>query len=376
MPYSRPPLSTLKTQAAQDIQAQLPGTDPLLRFNNLGILGRMLAGLINLVYGYLDWIARMAVPWTALNEYLIGWGSLKNVNLKAATQAAGIFTIAQSQTGVTVYAGTPVSRGDNFEYLSTADATVDGGGNVAIPVKAVNPGALGNADPGVVLTLGTLVAGVQSSGPVTTRIAGGTDDETMPAYQGRVLQAYRQPPQGGAYADYIEWAEQVPGVTRAWCNPNGMGAGTVVVLIMLDVVNTGSGGFPVGTNGVAAADPRAAAATGDQLTVANYIYGDNTTERQPVTALVYVVAPTPQVVNFTIDHSATWSAGLKASVTAAINEVFLTFGTPGGVIDLSDIEEAIAAIPGTEGFVIAAPTDNITLATGALPVIGVITWAA
>ena len=34
--------------------------------------------------------------------------------------------------------------------------------------------------------------------------------------------------------DYVAWATEVPGVTRAWCSPNGMGAGTVVVRFVRD----------------------------------------------------------------------------------------------------------------------------------------------
>ena len=35
MPYSRPTLTQLRNQAAQDLAAALPGTDALLRFANL-----------------------------------------------------------------------------------------------------------------------------------------------------------------------------------------------------------------------------------------------------------------------------------------------------------------------------------------------------
>jgi uncharacterized phage protein gp47/JayE len=191
-----------------------------------------------------------------------------------------------------------------------------------------------------------------------------------------MLFAYQNSPQGGAVNDYITWAKQVSGVTRAWSNPNGFGAGTVVVYAMLDYAEAANGGFPVGTNGVATAETRGAAATGDQLTIANYIY-----PLRPATALVYVCAPNQQIVNFTISGSANFSAATKVSIQSAIAGVFVMYGSPisstagqNGTIYLSYIESAIAAIAGTTGFVLVSPTTNIVGTTGQLPVLGTITW--
>lgn len=373
MPYSRPTLATLKTQVAQDIAASLAGADALLRFANLTILGKIQAGLAYLHYGYLDWVSRMAVPWTSEGEYMLGWGGLKGVTLKAATSASGVATFTGA-VGLTIPLGTPLVRGDGVVFNTTALATIPGGGSVAVPATAVVPGAAGNSALAVVLTLGVAIPGINSGGTVTTAFVGGADQETMDAYRTRMLKAYQNPPQGGALADYLNWALAVPGVTRAWPKALGMGPGTVLVYIMLDVTRAPTG-FPVGTNGVATADPRAAAATGDQLLVANYIFGDINTPRQPVTALVYVASPISQTVNFTINHIATATADTKAAITAAIKGVFLEFGNPGGLIYLSDIEAAIAAIgPATEGFVITIPTDNISLGAGCLPVLGTVTY--
>lgn len=382
MPYSRKTLTELKSETAQDISVALPGADPLLRYSNLGIIGRILAGLINLVYGYLDWISRMAVPFTAMAEYLIGWGSLKNVTIKAATFAgdpttggAGSATFnGNPSPPITIHAGTPLVRGDQAAFVTTADGTTDGSGNVTVPVKAVVAGALGNTPVSSILTLGIAIAGMNSNGVVSTAITGGNDQETMDAYRTRVLEVYANTPQGGALADYKKWALEVPGVTRAWPVGNGMGVGTVVVYTMFDVTEAIHNGFPQGSDGTATAETRAAHATGDQLAVANYIYGDINTARQPVTALVYSVSPIANAINFVINGIATASASVKAQISAAIAGVFVEQGAPGGIVYLSDIESAIAAIPGTEGFVITTPSGNITNPTGNLPVLGTVTY--
>lgn len=383
MPYARPTLTQLRAQAAADIAAGLPPSDPLLRFSSLNVLGTALAGLAQLQYGYTDYVALQACPFTATDEYLEAWAALKKIYRNPATQA-GMATPGQitfpGTSGYQIPIGTPITRGDGVGYTTTSLGTVANGTVTVSAVANADPtgltGAFGNCANGTLMTLGTSISGISSGGTVTTAFAGGADIELDDSLRSRMLFAYQNPPQGGAVSDYVEWAGEVPGVTRAWCNPTGFGAGTVVVYVMLDNAEAAYNGFPQGTNGVAAAESRGAPATGDQLTVANYIY-----PLRPATALVYVCSPIQNVINFTISGTTNWSAATKALVQAAIAGVFVMYGNPlgatagtSGTIDLSYIESAIAAIAGTQGFVIQSPTGNITGTTGMLPVLGNITW--
>ncbi|MBO9647351.1 MAG: baseplate J/gp47 family protein [Variovorax sp.] len=374
MPYSRPTLSTLQGQVASDIAAALPGSDALLRFSNLGVTGKVQANLAHLHYGYLDWIAKMAVPYTAEDEFLEAWAGLKGVTRKPAAQASGSVTFTGAP-GTVVNSGVQLVRGDGVTYSTTAVGTIGGGGTVAVPATATaDPagltGVIGNAAVGVVLTLGTAISGVQSNGVVSTAFTGGADLEDDDSLRSRMLAAYRNPPQGGAVTDYVQWALAVPGVTRAWCNPNGFGVGTVVAYTMLDQAEAAFGGFPQGTNGVATGEPRGTAATGDQLIVANAIF-----PLRPATALVYSVAPVAAPNNFTITGLTGASLATRALVAAAIQGVFFLYGSPlGGTVALSLIESAIAAISGVQGFVITSPSGNITTTVGQLPVLGTITY--
>lgn len=380
MPFQRPTLTQLIQQCAADIASSIPGADALLRFSNLATLGKMFSGLTYLHYGYQDWIAKQAVPFTATDEFLEGWAALKGVIRKPATVAGpGAVTFINCTPGKEIVGELPIVRGDGVQFVVTQGAVVDGDGEAVIQVSAVLAGAAGNTDVGVVMTLGVAIAGVQSSGLVTTAIAGGADTETDNDLRNRMLAAYQNPPQGGAAADFSNWALEVPGVTRAWCRPHGLGAGTVLVYFMMDLVRADDDGFPQGTNGVATLETRASAAVGDQLVVANYIF-----PLQPVTALVYAYAPTPSPVNFTIDNISGASAEVKAAIDAAIDDVFFRKGSPGavllpdgtegGTVDLSDLESAIAAVAGTAGFVLTAPADNITVAAGALATRGSVVY--
>ncbi|WP_227459322.1 baseplate J/gp47 family protein [Cupriavidus pauculus] len=369
MPYARPTLSELRANVAADQASELEGSDPLLRFSNLRILGTGQAGLTHLQYGYLDWIARQSVPYTAEDENLEAWGALKGVYRKDATAAGGAATFGGA-IGDEIPAGATLVRGDGLKYTVSAAASVGVGGTVQVQATANDTGAAGNCENGTMMSLASPIPGIQSNGSVSSPFTGGADVEDDDTYRERVLEAYQESPAGGDEADYIRWAKGVAGVTRAWVARNGFGAGTVVVYIMLDLANAGSGGFPIGTDGVATAETRSGVkATGDQLRVANALYAV-----QPVTALVYAVSPIQDSINFTISGLTGANAATKQAISDAISDVFFRNGAPGGTVYLSDIESAIGAISGTAGFVITSPAGNIMSATGHLSVLGTVTY--
>ncbi|MGI4849548.1 MAG: baseplate J/gp47 family protein [Janthinobacterium lividum] len=370
MPYSRPQLTDLRNQVSQDIASQLPGSDPLLRFSNLNILGVAQANLANLHYGYLDWIAKQATPFTATEEFLEGWAALKGIFRKAASSASGRVTF-NGTNGALVPAGTGVVRGDGVAGVTTASVTV-AGGVATVPVTMNQDptgltGSFGNSVVGIGMSLSQAIAGVQANGLISTIFTGGADIEDDDTLRSRMFEAYQAPPQGGAGSDYVQWAKEVPGVTRAWCLPNGAGAGTVVVFTMFDASEVSSGGFPQGANGVSTDEPRAVAATGDQLAVANYI-----SPLQPVTALVWSVAPTAAPVDFTISGI---PVSQRAAALVAIADVFFRTGTPkGSSIPIAYIWSAISSVSGITDFVITSPAIDIATAVGTLPKLGTITW--
>ncbi|WP_338523374.1 baseplate J/gp47 family protein [Pseudomonas batumici] len=374
MPFPRPTLSDLRARVASDITSGLPTADGLLRFSNLQITGKAVAGMAYLNYGYLDWIARQGVPYTASGEFLYAWGALKNVYPKPSTVASGQVTFPGTP-GVTVDAGTQVVRSDSATFTTQASTTVGAGGTLVVQVTADVAGEAGNTPVGSLMTLGTSITGVQSTGAVTTVITGGADQELDGAFFDRMLAAYQSTPNGGSDNDYVTWAKNVPGVTRAWCMPNGFGTGTVVVYTMLDDANAAYGGFPQGTNGISPRDNRVTSgnlAAGDQLTIANSIY-----VQQPVTAMVYSCSPIAAPIAWTITGLLAASLTTRAAVAAAISGVLFDQGAPladGSSVDISDVSAAISAIAGTQGFVITSPAANIPNTLGYLPTLGTVTY--
>jgi uncharacterized phage protein gp47/JayE len=370
MPFARPTLTALRQRVAQDIAASLPGADALLRFSNLGVMGDAQAGLASLHYGYLDWIAQQSNPFTATGEYLEAWAALVKVFRKAATVGAGSVTFPGTN-GVPLPSGTTLVRGDGVQFITTSIGVIAAGvvtvnaSGVADPAGLV--GATTNTAASTVINLSQSIAGIQSNGSVSIAFVGGADLELDDALRGRMLAAYQAMPQGGCSTDYVKWALEFPGVTRAWCTPNGFGAGTVVVYTMLDNTEALHAGFPQGTNGVSSSEPRDTAAIGDQLLIANYIY-----LLQPATALVYSVAPIASATNFTITGI---PAASRAAVTSALSNLLLREGVAnGGKIILAHAWSAIAAVSGVNDFVLNSPTADIVTAPGYLPVIGTPTY--
>lgn len=374
MPFTRPTLTDLRANVAADITSGLPTADGLLRFSNLQITGKAVAGLAHLNYGYLDWIAKQGVPYTASGEYLEAWAAMKKVYRKTATAALGEVTF-RGTAGVMVNSGTQIVRSDSVTFTVLETATVTPGGTVVVRVQADTTGEASNTPVGSLMTLGAAIDGVQSSGAVSAAITGGADQENDESLFNRMLDAYQNTPNGGSRTDYPTWAKEVPGVTRAWCAPNGFGTGTVVVYIMLDDANAAQGGFPQGADGISAKDNRVTSgnlAAGNQLIVANSIF-----DQQPVAAMVYVCSSIAAPVNFTITGLSAASMATRAAITTAIAQVFFEQGTPladGSFIGLSDIDSAIAAIAATKGFVITTPIANITNVLGHLPTLGTITY--
>ncbi|WP_240327239.1 baseplate J/gp47 family protein [Burkholderia sp. IDO3] len=369
------------SEVAADISSSLQGADALLRFAVLRVIGKIQAGMSNLQFGYLDWISKMSVPFTAEDEYLEGWAALKKVYRKAASKAQ--LTASFTGTpGKVLSAGTAVVRGDGVSYTTSTTGTVGPGGDVTVTIVADIAGASGNADPGTAVSLGAAVDGILTSGAIASNVSSGADIEENDSLRERMLEAYQNSPQGGDVDDYVGWAKDVAGVTRAWCSPNGFGAGTVVVYTMWDEAEAVHGGFPQGADGISQFDqgpggiPRGTVATGDQLVVA-----DSIVKVQPVTALVYSCSPIANNLTITLSGLMGATTATRQAIAAAISDVLFRNGDPrSGTVNRDDISAAIRSVSGTSGFlvdliqgVVGTTTTtypgNITSGVGQIPVL-------
>jgi uncharacterized phage protein gp47/JayE len=375
LPFPRPTLTQLRSSAMQDVTASsLPNADGFLRRSALRVMAWVQAGLAQLHYGYLDWISLMSTPFTALGEYLEGWAAIAPTPVlrEAPTFASGPVTWP-GIVGTALPAGTVCSRNsDGFQYSVVTTEDVGGGSTVTVTVLALLAGSIGNMSSGAPFTLASIIPGITSVGAASGPITGGNDLELDTSLKSRMLESYAAPPHGGNVSDYVTWALEVPGVTRAWTPAVPAVPGAVIVYFMMDVSEAAFGGFPQGSNGVATLETRDIAATGDQLAVANYLF-----PLRPVTPIVYAYAPTASVQPFTLHGLSAITSAQQLLVTAALTSLLTAKDTPLATtsIEQSDVTAAITAIGGLPDFAVTTPSSwPITSTLGSIFTLGTITY--
>lgn len=355
MPFSRPALPVLIDRAEADIESRMPGADARLRRSNLNVLARVHAGAIHGLYGNLEWLARQVLPDTAEAEYLERHAAIWLPSGRLPAAAALGQVLVTGTTGAVVPVDTVFKRADGVTYYSAIEATLVAG-QALVDIVAEEAGQGGNAAASTALNLDSPIAGVNAPATVTAgALTGGADIEDDDSLRARVIARIQQTPHGGARHDYVTWALEVPGVTRAWCYPQEMGDGTVTVRFVRD------------DDAVAIPD------AGEVAAVQAYIE-----VLAPVGMELFVVAPVALPTAFQVSLMPA-TASVKAAVEASLRDLLLREAEPeggdgNGVILLSHIREAISLAAGETDHALVAPVADVTPTVGQMATFGSITW--
>jgi uncharacterized phage protein gp47/JayE len=326
MPWITPGLDDVRKQNRDYITARLHSA-AMIPNSVLRVLSDANAGLAFLVLLYIDWLALQLMPDTAETEWLDRHAAiwLPANGRKPATFASGSATVT-GINGTSLPQATQLTSALGVLYETTEQITV---GAVPTPVniRAVDPGVAGNLDAGSYLGFVNAIAGVDGNAVIVT-MDGGVDVESDDELRQRVLERIRQPPMGGAAYDYVAWALQVPGVTRAWCTVE-MGIGTVTVRFLMDDLRADSDGWPT---------------PDDVATVAAYI-----NLHRPVTVKdCFVVAPVKYFLSMTISDLVTNDAATQAAIEQSIQAMLFVKAAPGQTIYRSWVDEAISSAVGED----------------------------
>lgn len=352
MSFSRPTLAELIDRQQADYDSRLPGADARLPMSNLNVIARVHAGALHGLYGYQDWISRQIPFDTADGDILERWASIWSINRKPASFAIGSLTFTGNDDTV-IAAGTQAQRADGLVYATTATATIVNGVATAAAIAAT-VGATGNAVAATKLKMVSSIAGVNTNVVVDGgAMTGGADIEADAALLARLLARIGQAPHGGAAHDYIAWALEVSGVTRAWVKPGWGGLGTVGVTFMCDEAEG---------NGI----PNAAKVAEVQA------YMDTV---RPVTAEVIVFAPTAKPLNPTILGLAPSTDAVKAAVMAELKDLLRREAEPGAAILISHMREAISLAAGETDHALTSPAANFTTAAHEIATLGTLSWS-
>lgn len=366
MAFQIPSLKDLRKQVRDTVSAKLD-TGATIANSVLRVICDAMAGLAYLVMLYIKWLSRQFLPDTAEGEWLDRHGNIWLGGRKPSTFSSG--TISATGTfGTVVAQGAELNIGTASSPVvlqTTAQATI-GSGPTPIPVMSLTPGAIGNFDIGTTANWSIAQSGLNGTATVVT-LTGGADEESDDDLRSRVLFRIQQPPMGGDADDYVRWALEVPGVTRAWCSPLEMGIGTVTVRFMCDQLratsNPMTSGFPL------AQDIAAVQAHLDA--------------KRPVAVKdIFVSAPIPEPISFTIsnldsDDESTW-ANITASVRAMLADKAAPAYAVNGVAQQAQsifsawVSNAILGAAGVSSFDLAM-SDHPMPSAGYMAVLGTIT---
>ena len=336
MPYHRPTLPELAQEAESDLAARLGATQRPRR-NTLNVLARVWAALAHGLYGFIAWLARQMMPYTATDEFLekhaAWWGIFRKP--EAWHQGRVIF---EGTPGGRVEAGALLLGEGDHKYQVLETGKIDETGEMSLAVRAVEGGPEGGLEPGAALNLISPQTGVKSQAKAAEGgLRGGGAAEDDRALRERFLDRVGQPPQGGNHNDWRAWALEVPGVTRAWPYGNMFGPGTVGLTFVCD----SSEDIIPTTEKVAEVQAHL-----------------ESPHRKPVTADVIVFPPIPKPQVVTIRALVPDTAKVRAAVEAELDALFIREAIPGRHLLISHIREAISVAAGEWDHELIAPTEN------------------
>ena len=307
---------------------------------------------------YIDWLSLQLLPDTAETEWLDRHGDIWLVNSdgtvgrKSATLADGTVTVT-GNGGTVLPMSTQMTASATVTYETTEQITIAANAPTTVTVRALTPGTIGNQVEGAALTLLNPPAGVDGGATVVT-LENGTDVETDDQLRARILQRIRNPPMGGAIADYEAWALAVPGVTRAWAAPE-QGIGTITVRFLMDDLRASDDGWPT---------------PDDVETVAAYI-----DSKRPVTVKdCYVLAPIKEFIDITIGNLVPNTTEAQAEIEASIQAMLFAQAAPGQTIYAAWVSYAIMSAPSVQSFQLITTADYVMPNLGSMAVLETILY--
>ena len=263
MSLTTPTTQELSDNIIAQLEASFNQTIPLLpkAFNR--VLAKVLGGVFILLFKYGGFIfLQMFVQSATIKDTTIFgivisplkfWGRLIGVgDPTAGTNAELLIDITvTNQTGSLPSGSQLVSALNGFTYITLGSVLLDAA-TVQATIKAVadqaggnGTGAAGNLDPADIVSFANPLPNVARDTVVVSQTVTGADPESTEAYRQRIIDRFQKRPQGGAYADYEEWAEEAAGIIRAY--PYTGQPGEVDVYTEATVESSGNAdGIPTG----------------------------------------------------------------------------------------------------------------------------------
>jgi len=360
--FDRPTLTTIVDRIVSDFETLIDGIGTLLRRSTLKVMAKVIAGAVHIMWGFLEYMAKQLFISTAEGDYLDKIAAEYGIARSAGDYAEGTVT-ATGTNGSVIPVGTELQSDSDVVYIVQDEATI-AGGSASLNIKARDRGSDANELSGVTLTFVSPIVGVNTTATIgADGLVDGSDEETDDELRTRVLFKKRNAPHGGAEHDYIIWALEYPGVTRAWVFSLYNGAGTVGLAFVRD---DDASIIPNETQ---------------RNEVKDYLYEHT----DPVTGEIVGIPVTaypglimidlqPLTVNFSISIYPNTTA-VQNAIQDELENLILNEGGPGETLYRSRITEAIGLAVGEEYHTLNSPLIDITASNTQLHVMGTITFA-
>lgn len=234
MATQTPTTQELSASIVGSIEAQIGHSVPLLPKAFIRVLAKVLAATFITLYKYIGFIGLQLFVRTASGSPtvingktvtpLLEWGRLIGLGdpLKATPAELVLEVTVENQTGSLPSGSQLLGEANGVTYLTIGSVLLNAP-VVTVTVRAsADPngsggvGEIGNLDPSAVLNFANPLPNVARSTVVTAQTVTGADAETIDSYRQRAIDRFQRRPQGGAYADYAIWGEEVAGIANMY----------------------------------------------------------------------------------------------------------------------------------------------------------------
>ena len=272
MTLAVPTTKTVSDSIVAQLAASISQSIPLLPKAFSRVLAKALAGLFVLLYKYCGFIfLQLFVQHASMEETTINGVVIRPLvwlgrlfgagDPNPAEQAELVIDVTVTNETGTLSAGEQLLRAATGIVYTTKYAVALDAPTVQVTIVASSDqddgdgsGSIGNLVADDVVTFANPLANVDRDATVSSVAVSGADEETPEAYRARVLRKVQQRPQGGAYADYPDWAFDVAGIIHVYPYTSDT-PGEVDVYCEATEASSGSAdGFPTGAQLTAVAD--------------------------------------------------------------------------------------------------------------------------
>jgi len=227
MALQTPTTKEISDNIIAQLEASLNQTIPLLPKSFMRVLAKALAAVFITLYKYAGFSFLQMFITTASDQVttvngrelvpLTEWGRTVGVGDPVQPVSAQLnVEVTVTSQGGTLGVGSQLVSADNGITYSTLSSVLLDAPTVIVTAIAAEPGVVGNLESGAALSFVSPLAGVARAASVDSQAVTGSDVETTASYRQRILDRFQKPPQGGAYADYEQWAEAPTGTLNAY----------------------------------------------------------------------------------------------------------------------------------------------------------------